>query len=144
MCRVFPWRYEPIFYTIWLRRALQNIKAIFYNSYQLHIFKLNYDLRPGREADISPPSSTKVKNAWSYTSTLPYVFVVWCLIKVYVFMMWHLVKHGNNLTFNYTYDFGNYILCIRLEPRSLSYGQPASMLEFISDADVYLQAFTSL
>jgi hypothetical protein len=26
---------------------------------------------PGREADRSPPSSAKVKNAWSYTSTLP-------------------------------------------------------------------------
>jgi hypothetical protein len=27
--------------------------------------------RPGREADHSPPSSAEVKNAWSYTSTLP-------------------------------------------------------------------------
>jgi hypothetical protein len=27
--------------------------------------------RPGREADHSPPSSAKVKNAWSYTSTPP-------------------------------------------------------------------------
>jgi hypothetical protein len=27
--------------------------------------------RPGREADRSPPSSAKVKNAWSYTSTPP-------------------------------------------------------------------------
>jgi hypothetical protein len=27
--------------------------------------------RPGRESDHSPPSSAKVKNAWSYTSTLP-------------------------------------------------------------------------
>jgi hypothetical protein len=27
--------------------------------------------RLGREADHSPPSSTEVKNAWSYTSTLP-------------------------------------------------------------------------
>jgi hypothetical protein len=26
---------------------------------------------PGREADHSPPSSAKVKNAWSYTSTPP-------------------------------------------------------------------------
>jgi hypothetical protein len=26
---------------------------------------------PGREADHSPPSSAEVKNAWSYTSTLP-------------------------------------------------------------------------
>jgi hypothetical protein len=27
--------------------------------------------RSGREADHSPPSSTEVKNAWSYTSTPP-------------------------------------------------------------------------
>jgi hypothetical protein len=27
--------------------------------------------QPGREADRSPPSIVKVKNAWSYTSTLP-------------------------------------------------------------------------
>jgi hypothetical protein len=27
--------------------------------------------RPRREADHSPPSSAEVKNAWSYTSTLP-------------------------------------------------------------------------
>jgi hypothetical protein len=27
--------------------------------------------RPGREADHSLPSSAKVKNAWSYTSTPP-------------------------------------------------------------------------
>jgi hypothetical protein len=27
--------------------------------------------RPRREAEHSPPSSAEVKNAWSYTSTLP-------------------------------------------------------------------------
>jgi hypothetical protein len=27
--------------------------------------------RPGREVDLSPPSSAEVKNAWSYTSTPP-------------------------------------------------------------------------
>jgi hypothetical protein len=27
--------------------------------------------RPGREANHSPPSSAEIKNAWSYTSTLP-------------------------------------------------------------------------
>jgi hypothetical protein len=37
--------------------------------------------RPGRGADQSPPSSAKVKNAWSYASTPPYVFVVWCFVK---------------------------------------------------------------
>jgi hypothetical protein len=33
------------------------------------------------EADHSHQSSGEVENAWGYTSTLPYVFMVWCLIK---------------------------------------------------------------
>jgi hypothetical protein len=33
--------------------------------------------RPGCEADHSPPSSAEVKNAWSYTSAFPYVFIAW-------------------------------------------------------------------
>jgi hypothetical protein len=33
------------------------------------------------EADHSPPSSVKVKNVWSYTSTPQYVFMVQCLLK---------------------------------------------------------------
>jgi hypothetical protein len=51
--------------------------------------------RPRREADHSPPSSAEVKNAWSYTSTPPYVFIAWCL-----------VKHRDNFTFyllNYSF-----------------------------------------
>jgi hypothetical protein len=42
--------------------------------------------RPGRESDHSLQSSAEVKNAWSYTSTPPYVFLVW-----------DFVKHSNNL-----------------------------------------------
>jgi hypothetical protein len=34
--------------------------------------------RTGREADHSHPSSSEVKNAWSYTSTPQYVFMAWC------------------------------------------------------------------
>jgi hypothetical protein len=37
--------------------------------------------RPGREADHSPPSSAEVKNAWVYTTTPPYFFKAWCLVK---------------------------------------------------------------
>jgi hypothetical protein len=37
--------------------------------------------RPGREADHSPPSSAEVNKAWRYTSTPPYVFMAWCLVK---------------------------------------------------------------
>jgi len=36
---------------------------------------------PGHEADYSHPSSAKVWNAWNYTSTPPYVFMVWYLVK---------------------------------------------------------------
>jgi hypothetical protein len=38
--------------------------------------------RPGREADHSPPSSAKDKNAWSYFSTPQCVFMAWCLVKL--------------------------------------------------------------
>jgi hypothetical protein len=41
----------------------------------------------GSEADHSP-SSTEVKNAWSYTSTLQYVFIAR-----------YFVKHRDNFTF---------------------------------------------
>jgi hypothetical protein len=37
--------------------------------------------RPRHEADHSSPSSAHVKNEQCYTSTLPYVLMVWCLIK---------------------------------------------------------------
>jgi hypothetical protein len=49
----------------------------------LHTKRFNYDLKmnSGREADNSPPFSTQVRNVWRYTSTSPYVFMAWCLIK---------------------------------------------------------------
>jgi hypothetical protein len=30
---------------------------------------------------LSPPYSTEITNAWSYTPNSPYVFMAWCLIK---------------------------------------------------------------
>jgi hypothetical protein len=41
----------------------------------------HWSRRPEREADHSSASSAEVKNARSHTSTLPYVFLWWCLIK---------------------------------------------------------------
>jgi hypothetical protein len=41
---------------------------------------------PWAEANLSPPCSTWVKNAWIYTSTLSFAF-----------MMWHF-KHNDNFT----------------------------------------------
>jgi hypothetical protein len=37
--------------------------------------------QPKREADHSLLSSAEVKNAWSYTSTPPYVFTAWCFVS---------------------------------------------------------------
>jgi hypothetical protein len=34
-----------------------------------------------RRSFDSPPSRAEVKNAWSYTSTHPYVFITWYLLK---------------------------------------------------------------
>jgi hypothetical protein len=45
----------------------------------------------GCEANHSPPPSVEAKNAWSYTSTVPYVFVAW-----------YLVKYSDNFTLLYT------------------------------------------
>jgi hypothetical protein len=36
---------------------------------------------PEMEADHSPKSSAEVENAWSYTSTPQYAFMVWCVVK---------------------------------------------------------------
>jgi hypothetical protein len=46
---------------------------------------------PGGEVDHSPPFRAKVKNAWGYTSTPPYVFTTWCL-----------VTHRNKFTLPFT------------------------------------------
>jgi hypothetical protein len=46
--------------------------------------------RLGYEDDHSPPPSSEVKNAWSYTSTPQYAFMAWCL-----------VKHRDNFTLPY-------------------------------------------
>jgi hypothetical protein len=37
--------------------------------------------RLGREADPLSATSAEAKNAWSYTSTLLYVFMAWCISK---------------------------------------------------------------
>jgi len=49
---------------------------------------------PGNEADHSLPSNAKVKNEWSYTSTLPYVIMALCV-----------VKHRDSFTFTFAFTF---------------------------------------
>jgi len=44
----------------------------------------------GHEADHSPPSNAKVKNARSHTCTYQYILMMWCL-----------VKHGDSFTLPY-------------------------------------------
>jgi hypothetical protein len=45
---------------------------------------------PGRKSDNKSSSSIEVKNAWSYTSIIPYVIMAWCF-----------VKHRDNVTFTF-------------------------------------------
>jgi hypothetical protein len=37
--------------------------------------------RQGREAELSPPTSDKVKKTWIYTAISPYVFMAQCWVK---------------------------------------------------------------
>jgi hypothetical protein len=61
--------------------------------------------RPGREADLSPPSSAKAMNVWSYTSTPQYASMAWYSAKrnagtVYLYLYPLYIK----CRVNYTYD----------------------------------------
>jgi hypothetical protein len=42
---------------------------------------LSDEYREALPLGLKPPSSVTVNNAWIYTSTRPYVFIVWWLIK---------------------------------------------------------------
>jgi hypothetical protein len=62
--------------------------------------------RLGWEVYHSPPSSAEVKNAWSYTSTPPCVFMAWYLLSrgnlLIVLIVWYLVEHRDSFTFTVT------------------------------------------
>jgi hypothetical protein len=68
----------------------------------------------GHEADNSPPSSAKVKNMWSYTSTSSDIFMVWCLVKPYgyVFMACGLVQCRTTLPYEERYLLAFYVSCV--------------------------------
>jgi hypothetical protein len=64
--------------------------------------------RPGREADHSPQSSAEVKNAWSYTSTLPNT----------PSRSGAQLKHMDNFTFTVTFkltDDFSLLYCVQIE-----------------------------
>jgi len=79
--------------TVSIDPPLPNVIDLFYKSFReetswptdghdfLNMYLFYAFMPPGNEADHSPPSSAEVKNAWSYTSTPPYVFMAWCLVK---------------------------------------------------------------
>jgi len=54
----------------------------------IHILVSLVIRQPGHEADHPSPSSADVKNVSSYTSTLPYIFMTWCLV------MYSICFHG--------------------------------------------------
>jgi hypothetical protein len=45
------------------------------------IFVIIYIKQAEGEVDLSPLSSSEVKNEWRYMSTPPYTYVRWCLIS---------------------------------------------------------------
>jgi hypothetical protein len=47
--------------------------------------------RPRHEADHPLPSCAEVKNTYSYSSTFPYLFMMWCLIKLRVKFTFYLL-----------------------------------------------------
>jgi hypothetical protein len=53
--------------------------------------------RLGLKDDHFPPSGTEIKNAWSYTSTPPSVYMAWYLIKhgdfALPFNLWSVISY---------------------------------------------------
>jgi hypothetical protein len=68
--------------------------------------------RPVCEADHSPPSSAKVKNAWSYTSTPPVRLHGVCLVKVQGQFYLSLYTFLNIYFIKYLYIFSDKLCCL--------------------------------
>jgi len=50
------------------------------DSYPMDIWDSLAVKQPDHETDPSSPSSAKVKNMWSHTSTSQFILMAWCLI----------------------------------------------------------------
>jgi hypothetical protein len=59
----------------------------------------------GHEADHSLPFRVKVKNAWSYSSSLAYSFMTWCLFKHR--HNFTVVEHDVSESVSYTWLIGH-------------------------------------
>jgi len=70
--------------------------------------------QPGYEGDHSPPSSAEVKNVWSCTSTPPYVFMVWCLVKYRVCLHGMVLIQAQGTILPLPSAFGVYVAIFRL------------------------------
>jgi hypothetical protein len=64
-----------------LHHHIQTISGAHPASYSIGTGSPSRVKQLGHEADHSPPFRAKVKNVWSCTSTLPFSFMVWCLIR---------------------------------------------------------------
>jgi hypothetical protein len=73
--------------------------SLLHNGYQ-QLFHPGAELH-GREADQSPPSSAEVKETWIYTSTPPFIFIVYThtFTNMHVFTSVLLVKMTSKVGF---------------------------------------------
>jgi len=71
-----------------------NASSPILGSTQLPIQWIPGAKRTGRKGDHSPPYSTEVKNAWSYTSTAQYAFMAWYSDKTSTGTILHLPFGG--------------------------------------------------
>jgi hypothetical protein len=59
-------------------------------------------IRPGREADSSPPPNADVKNAWSYISTPQYALMAWCSVKALCSLIPSVLHMRNRFSHTHT------------------------------------------
>jgi hypothetical protein len=61
--------------------CLSKMSVDFSADYAGKRFFLLHSVQTTREANLSPPSSAKVKNVWRNISLPPHFIMVWCLIN---------------------------------------------------------------
>jgi hypothetical protein len=98
------------------------------------------------EADHSPPSSAKVKNAWSYTSTSPICLHGWCLVKhrdkLYLYLLHPVCGFALSYVANIRIVVILYDNCLHnIVTKSHMYGIVKSHLQFMEQYE--FSVFTS-
>jgi len=64
--------------------------------------------RPGSEAEHLPLSNAEIKDAWSYTSTPQYVFMVWCFVKQRISSHGVVLSQSQGQIYLYCHQFINF------------------------------------